>query len=94
MLQHVANQALVEGLRGDDVRPDGAEHSGRPQRLEEALDRGDVDVDQDERQAQPGGTGGVEKVGALPDGVAGGVPFRKESPRGRDEEGRGGRDQS
>jgi hypothetical protein len=39
------------------------------------LDWGDVDVYQHQRQPQPRGAGGLEKVDALPDGVVGGVPL-------------------
>jgi hypothetical protein len=56
-------------------RSDGPHDPDRPQRLEEALDWGDVGVYQHQRQPQPRGAGGVEKVDALPDGVAGGIPL-------------------
>jgi hypothetical protein len=55
MVHHVAHQALVQRLRGGEVRPDGAEDPDRPERLEEALDGRDVDVDEEQRQAQPRG---------------------------------------
>ena len=93
MLQHVLHQALVQRLRAGEVGPDGPEDPGRPQRLEEALDWGDVDVDQHQRQPQPRGAGGVEKVEALPDGVAGGVPLGQVRGGGRRHEGSRGGDQ-
>jgi hypothetical protein len=88
MVHDVAHQALVQRLRGGEVRPDGAEGPERPERLEEALDGRDVDVDEEQRQAQPRGAGCVEQVEALPDGV--GAALREEDGGGRGHEGRGG----
>lgn len=67
--------------------PDGAERPRRPQRLEEALYRGDVDVDEDQQQASPRGVTGVEEVGGAGDSGGGGVPLRQERRGGRSHEG-------
>jgi hypothetical protein len=93
VVQHVLHEALIQRAGGDEVGPDGAERPGRPQRLEEALYRGDVDVDEDQRQAQPRGAGGVQEVGGAGDGGGGGVPLRQERRGGRRHEGRRSRHQ-
>ena len=86
MLEHVPDEPLVERRRGEGVGADGPDHANGPQRLEEPLDGVDVDVDENQREPEPRGPGGVEEVGALPDGVAGDVPLRQERPGRGDED--------